>query len=124
MRTRLSKKAVAAMDRKDAIAWVRSVCTDQLRAIQAKTLSVLVGAMLSVRRVSLANVGRSMAGEALVKHRIKRAYRFIANERVEISDAMRQRGSTFRASGGKHYWRRESRRRSICSQARQSSSRL
>jgi hypothetical protein len=89
VRTRLSKKGVAAMDRRDAIAWVRSVCQHELRASQAKTLSVLVAAMLGVVRVSLANIGRSMLSEALVKHRIKRAYRFIANEAVEAADAMR-----------------------------------
>lgn len=44
-------------DRRDAIAWVRSVCTEQLQASQAKTLSVWVGAMLSVVRRSLAHRG-------------------------------------------------------------------
>jgi hypothetical protein len=76
------------MNRKDAIAWVLSLCSD-LRLSQAKTLSVLVAATLLVQRLSLASMGRSLGGKALVKHRIKRAWRFIANERVEPTDVMR-----------------------------------
>jgi hypothetical protein len=48
-----------------------------------------VAGCLSVRRVSLANIGRSLLGGVSAKHKIKRAWRFIANERVEVSDAMR-----------------------------------
>lgn len=76
------------MDRRDAIAWVLSVCTRSLRRSQAKTLSVLVAAMLSVQRVSLANLGRSLAQRGPAKHAIKRAWRFLANERVEPIVAM------------------------------------
>ena len=36
------------MDRRDAIAWVLSVCQVTLRKSQAKTLSVLVAAAVSV----------------------------------------------------------------------------
>jgi hypothetical protein len=57
VRTRLSKKGVAAMDRKDAIAWVRSVCTDQLRASQAKTLSVLVILVMAIAYLLLTAMG-------------------------------------------------------------------
>ena len=42
------------MHRKDAIAWVVSVCTGSLRLSQAKTLSILVAAAMRVQRVSLA----------------------------------------------------------------------
>jgi hypothetical protein len=75
------------MHRKDAIAWVVSVCSVSLRLSQAKTLSILVAAAMRVQRVSLANIGRMMEGST--KHQIKRCWRFCANERVETADAMR-----------------------------------
>jgi hypothetical protein len=75
------------MHRKDAIAWVVSVCAVSLRRSQAKTLGILVAAALRVERISLANIGRAMQG--MVKHQIKRCWRFCANERIETADAMR-----------------------------------
>jgi hypothetical protein len=75
------------MHRKDAIAWVVSVCSVSLRLSQAKTLSILVAAAMRVQRVSLANIGRAMSGAA--KHQIKRCWRFCANDGVETADAMR-----------------------------------
>jgi hypothetical protein len=75
------------MHRKDAIAWVVSVCAVSLRLSQAKTLGILVAAAMRVQRVSLANIGRAMDGSA--KHQIKRCWRFCANEGVETADAMR-----------------------------------
>jgi hypothetical protein len=75
------------MHRKDAIAWVVTVCASSLRLSQAKTLAILVGAAMRVERISLANIGRAMSG--MVKHQIKRCWRFCANERVEAADAMR-----------------------------------
>ncbi len=75
------------MHRKDAIAWVVSVCSVGLRLSQAKTLAILVAAALRVQRVSLANIGRAALGSA--KHQIKRCWRFITNHRVETADAMR-----------------------------------
>jgi hypothetical protein len=75
------------MHRKDAIAWVVSVCAVSLRLSQAKTLGILVAAAMRVQRISLANIGRMMDG--CVKHQIKRCWRFCANERVETADAMR-----------------------------------
>lgn len=76
------------MDRMDAIAWVLSVCGD-LRLSQAKTLSELVSAAMHVGRVSLAAIGRKLTGATATKHRIKRTWRFVANPRVVVSDAMR-----------------------------------
>jgi hypothetical protein len=76
------------MDRRDAIAWVLSVGQNTLRKSQAKTLSVLVAAALVVGRVSLANLGRALPGKPWAKHKIKRAWRFLANERIEASSAM------------------------------------
>jgi len=75
------------MHRKDAIAWVISVCANSLRLSQAKTLAILVASAMRVQRVSLANIGRCCLGSA--KHQIKRCWRFCDNERIETTDAMR-----------------------------------
>jgi Transposase DDE domain len=69
------------------VAFVLSVCA-ALRRSQAKTLAELVAAALSLHRVSLAALGRRLRGEALCKHRIKRAWRFCANGRVTVADGM------------------------------------
>jgi hypothetical protein len=74
------------MDRMEAIVWVWSVCAG-LRQSQTKTLAALVGGALSISRVSLAEIGRRLTGTS-AKHGIKRCWRFTANQRVEISDAM------------------------------------
>jgi hypothetical protein len=74
------------MHRKDAIAWVVSVCAVSLRLSQAKTLAILVSSAMRVERISLANIGRAMNG--MVKHQIKRCWRFCANDRIETADAM------------------------------------
>jgi len=76
------------MDRTEAMAWVLSVCI-HLRLSQAKTLSSLVGATLGISRLTLAGIGRRLGGSAAVKHKIKRAWRFVANGRVEPTDVMR-----------------------------------
>jgi hypothetical protein len=76
------------MRRHDVIAWVLSV-TASLRLSQAKTLSVLVAAALATSRISLAELGRHLTRPAAAKHRIKRTWRFTANERVEVATAMR-----------------------------------
>ncbi len=76
------------MNQLQAIAWVLSLCTD-LRLSQAKTLAHLSAAALRVGRVSLAAIGRKLTGPAACKHRIKRTWRFCANHRVVIADAMR-----------------------------------
>jgi hypothetical protein len=75
------------MHRTEAIAWVVSVCAVSLRLSQAKTLGALVASAMRVERVSLANLGRRMLGNA--KHQIKRCWRFCNNDRVEPADAMR-----------------------------------
>jgi len=76
------------MDRREAIAWVLSVC-GELRRSQGKTLSELVAAAMVVGRVSLAAIGRKLTGPSMAKHRIKRTWRFVANHRVMVNDAMR-----------------------------------
>jgi hypothetical protein len=75
------------MTAQDAVAWILSLDM-ALRLSQQKTLAALVGAALRVGRVSLAALGRQLTGKGLAKHRIKRAWRFCANERVVVSDAM------------------------------------
>jgi hypothetical protein len=74
------------MHRKDAIAWVLTVCAGSLRLSQTKTLAILVAAAMHVQRISLANIGRALDGTT--KHQIKRCWRFCANQRVETADAM------------------------------------
>jgi hypothetical protein len=78
------------MDRKDAVAWVLSVCDGLIRKSQANTLSILVASALSALRLSLAGIGRELAaseGKA-AKHAIKRVWRFVRNDRVEPSELM------------------------------------
>jgi Transposase DDE domain len=75
------------VQRPDVVAWVLSVATG-LRRSQAKTLADLAAAALHVGRATLAAIGRHLAGEAAAKHRIKRVWRFCANDRVEVSAAM------------------------------------
>jgi hypothetical protein len=76
------------MDRRDAMTWVLSACATVVRQSQAKTLAVLVAAAMRSERISLANLGRRIGGPALVKHKIKRVWRFIVNDRVEPTVAM------------------------------------
>ncbi len=75
------------MDRKEAIAWMLSLCAS-IRLSQAKTLSWLSLAACSMTRASLAELGRSLAGttSVAVKHCIKRVDRFLANARIEPPD--------------------------------------
>ena len=75
------------MDRTEAIAWVMSVCTG-LRLSQSKTLSQVVAAAMHVGRISQASIGRQLTGPSAAKHRIERTWRFVANQRVVVSDAM------------------------------------
>ena len=75
------------MRRTEAIAWVVSVCAGCLGLSQVKTLSILAASAMRVERVSLGNLGRAMLGQA--KHQVKRCRRFVANERVEPSCAMK-----------------------------------
>lgn len=77
------------MNRTQAISWVLALCAPYLRLSQAKTLSALVAATLGAARISLSEIGRRLVGPVAAKHRIKRTWRFVANERVEASDAMR-----------------------------------
>ena len=77
------------MGRMDAAAWVLSLCIGCLRKSQAKTLAALVAAALGSPRLTLAGLGRQIAGPVCVKHKIKRVWRFITNPRVEPLDVCR-----------------------------------
>jgi hypothetical protein len=51
-------------------------------------VAALVAAAILTERISLANLGRALAGPARCKHKIKRAARFVANRRVTVADGM------------------------------------
>ena len=70
--------------------FVLSVCSC-LRLSQAKTLSQLVPAAMTLGRASLAQLGRTIAVKSGIaaKHCIKRVDRFIGNCRIEPTEAMR-----------------------------------
>jgi hypothetical protein len=68
------------------VGWIVNACT-KIRRSQAKTLAEVVVGAMRCRRASLADVGRAMRGKALAKHKIKRVWRFVKNERVEVAEA-------------------------------------
>jgi hypothetical protein len=69
------------------IGWVLTIAAG-LRLSQAKTLADLVEAAVHVGRGTLSAVGRCLPGPTAAKHRIKRAWRFCANDRVHVSEVM------------------------------------
>jgi hypothetical protein len=75
------------MNRMEAIKWVLTVC-GALRLSQAKTLAELVVAACRVGRVNLPAIAAGLEGASMLKHAIKRVWRFTANRRVETSTAM------------------------------------
>ncbi|UCG58645.1 MAG: hypothetical protein JSU70_03855 [Phycisphaerales bacterium] len=72
------------MKRQEISDFVLSVCS-YLRLSQAKTLSELVPGAMSLRRASLAELGRTMGGRCstATKHCVKRVDRFVGNCRIE-----------------------------------------
>ena len=68
--------------------WIVNACTG-LRLSQRKTLAQLVFGAMHCRRASLADIGRSLGTKALAKHSIKRVYRFLKNQRVEVAEGAR-----------------------------------
>jgi len=68
------------------VRWVVGLCTC-LRLSQRKTLAELVFGAMRCRRVSIAEIGRSLNSRALTKHCIKRVYRFLSDTRVEAVEA-------------------------------------
>jgi hypothetical protein len=69
------------------VGWVLTIAGG-LRLSQAKTLADLVEAAVHVSRGTLSALGRSLSSRAAAKHRIKRAWRFCANDRVHVEDVM------------------------------------
>jgi Transposase DDE domain len=67
--------------------WVLTIAAG-LRLSQAKTLADLVTAAARVSRGTLSALGRCLPGPTAAKHRIKRAWRFCANDRVHASEVM------------------------------------
>lgn len=76
------------MSHRSIVSYIVNRCTG-LRLSQRKTLGELVFGTMQRRWVSLADVGRSLDSEAMVRHCIKRVYRFIANPRVEVIEGAR-----------------------------------
>jgi DDE family transposase len=71
----------------DVSGWVLTIAAD-LRLSQARTLAALVAAAARVTRGTLSALGRGLPGSTAAKHRVKRAWRFCANDRVHASDVM------------------------------------
>jgi hypothetical protein len=81
---------------------VRKV-TPSLHSLQTETLWHLVWGCLLARKGSLAAIGRRMLPTTVVKHRIKRVDRFLKNQRVEVSEAMRGTVGWFLRQSGKRF---------------------
>lgn len=75
------------MSTQSILDWVVCVTVNLLPS-QARTLATLVAAAVQTERPNLATLGRRLAGPTTAKSGIKRAWRFTANPRIEIADAM------------------------------------
>jgi len=73
---------------RSVLSWIVNSCSG-LRLSQRKTLAQLVFGAMCCRRASLADIGRSLRSRALPKHSIKRVYRFLKNQRVELAEGAR-----------------------------------
>lgn len=69
------------------VGWVLTIAGG-LRLSQAKTLADLVEAAVHVSRGTLSAIGRSLSSRTAAKHRIKRAWRFCANDHVHVEEVM------------------------------------
>jgi hypothetical protein len=72
----------------DVLDWLHSTCN--LRQSQITTLSVIVFSAIHTLRLTLAEIGRTMASQRTLaaKHCIKRVDRFLGNARIEPAVAM------------------------------------
>lgn len=77
------------MHRTEVMDWVVGTVAGFLRLSQAETLAVFVAAALQVERACLPAIAKFAHGDTLLKHKIKRLWRFTDNCRVEVSDGMR-----------------------------------
>ena len=76
------------MFHRSVVPWIVSLCP-LLRRSQAKTLAELAIGAMRARRISQADIGRSLRTEALPKHSIKRVSRFVRNNRVNLAEGCR-----------------------------------
>jgi len=76
------------MSKQNIFNWVVNTCNG-FRLSQRKTLAEIVCGVLKCRRVSLADLGRSMQTNTTAKHNIKRVYRFLQNNRIDVSEGCR-----------------------------------
>ena len=73
---------------RSVVPWIVSLCP-LLRRSQAKTLAELAIGAMRARRISQADIGRSVRTDALPKHSIKRVSRFVRNNRVDLAEGCR-----------------------------------
>jgi len=73
----------------DVVDWGLGTVPSFMRLSQAKTLALFVAATMRVGRVSLPAIALQAQSTIMLKHKIKRLWRFTDNDRVEVSDAMR-----------------------------------
>jgi hypothetical protein len=89
------------MQLKGIVQWVLDQCTD-LRRRQARTLGELLCGTMPCRRVSQTDIALGTCTRTVVKRSTKRAYRSVANCRVEAVDARRAPvGLAIRAAAGR-----------------------
>lgn len=65
------------------LAWITSN-VEGMRRSRAKTLAAIVSAALLMKGVGVLALGRAMAGDVAAKHCIKRVWRFLRNEDIEV----------------------------------------
>ena len=73
------------MFRRSVVAWIVNLCP-LLRRSQAKTLAAISWGAMKCRRVSQADIGRSMETGTAAKYNIKRVSRFVLNNRVNLAE--------------------------------------
>lgn len=70
-------------DPSQILAWLVAN-VQQMRYSRRTTLSMVVGAALQMKGVGVLALGRAMAGQVAAKHCIKRVWRFLRNEELEV----------------------------------------
>ena len=76
------------MFHRSVVAWVVNACSF-LRLSQAKALAQIVFGAMQCRRVSQADIGRTMETDTEAKYNIRRVSRFVRNIRVNIGEGCR-----------------------------------
>lgn len=65
------------------LAWIVTN-VEGMRLSRAKTLAAIVSAALVMRGIGVLALGRAMSGEVAAKHCIKRVWRFLRNDGIEV----------------------------------------